>query len=111
MALTKEAQEQFRKLQVFEQNIQAIEQQKQQLQSQQMEAESALTELKKSDVAYKMIGGLMVKADKEELLNDIEQKQEIIAIRLKSVEKQEEQTKKRIEELQKDLLSNMEEKK
>lgn len=99
-----EAQENIARLQMLEQNVQAISMQKQQFQSQLIEIESALKELKTSSTAFKIVGNIMVGADKSELEKDLTQKKELIDVRVKNLEKQEKQFKDKTKQVQEEVL-------
>lgn len=105
--LTKEQEEKIEQLQLFEQNLQGFLMQKHGLQSQLIEIESALKELESTDVSYKIIGSIMVKAKKEDLKKDLGQKKEIVELKLKSLEKQEERIKERAQKTQSEVLKEM----
>lgn len=77
----------------MEHNIHALAMQKQQFQSQLFETEGALKELANTTQAYKIIGGIMVAADKQALIKELEGRKELLDIRLQSIEKQEKQLK------------------
>lgn len=92
-------------LQIIEQTLQNILMQKQALQSQILEIENALSELSKTkSQPYKITGTIMIATDKEELEKDLNEKKEIFNLKIKNLEKQEEQFKNQSEELQKELL-------
>jgi prefoldin beta subunit len=99
--------DELKELQMIEQNIQQLLLQKQQFQSQMMEVESALGELKTSETAYKIIGNIMVKSNKDDLLKDLQGKKEMLDIRLKSIEKQESRLREKAQTLQTEVLGKM----
>jgi prefoldin beta subunit len=99
--------DELKELQMIEQNIQQLLLQKQQFQSQMMEVESALGELKTSETAYKIIGNIMVKSNKEDLLKDLQGKKDMLDIRLNSIEKQESRLREKAQSLQKEVLGKM----
>lgn len=106
--MNKEIEEKVAQLSQIEANVQQQLQQKQQFQSQLLEIESALREMKSSEECYRIIGNVMVKADKKKLSEDLEKKKEILDIRVSSIEKQEEKLKEKQKELQKDVLKRIE---
>lgn len=111
MEKNKETENKIAQLQMLEQNIQSFLMQKQQFQSQQVEVDNALEELEKAkDKAYKIIGAIMIESDKENLKKDLQNKKEVIDLRVKTVEKQEIQFKEKAEKLQKEVLSGIKEK-
>jgi prefoldin beta subunit len=91
-------------LQVHEQNLQAILLQKQILQTEMSEIETALEELKNIDYAYKIVGGIMIKKEKDELIKELTDRKKIIELRIKSFEKQEERIRKEIEQIREEIL-------
>ena len=56
---------------------------------------------------YKIIGNIMVLSAKEELLKQLNQKREVLELRLKTIESQEEKIRKKAEELQVEVVSDM----
>jgi prefoldin beta subunit len=69
------------------------------------ETDAALNELSKTEnpVVYKSIGSILIKSEKPDLLDDLNKKKESIDIRIKTIEKQEDRVKKKLEEMQKNL--------
>src|SRR3989338_1701302 len=94
-------------LQLLQQNLQNTSLQKQQIESQMAELDSALLELNSTKVAYKIIGKIMIASTKEDLQKDLSQKKEIIEIRLSNFLKQEENIKKNIERIQKEVVEEL----
>lgn len=105
--ITKETEQKINQLQLFEQSLQNILAQKQQFQMQLMEIESALNELDKSDTAYKIVGNIMVASNKEDLKSDLKSKEEVVNLRLTTLEKQENQIKEKAEKLQSEVLKKI----
>ena len=93
--LSKETEQKIEQLQLFEQSLQSMLMQKQQFQSQLAEINSALGELEKTEEAYKIVGNIMVSSKKEDLKEDLGSKKEIIELRIKTLEKQENHTKEK----------------
>ncbi len=107
MDLSKETQESISKLQLIEQNVQTLLMQKQQFQNQLFEIESALKELEKTSEAFKIVGNVMIKTDKTALKAELDQKKELLDLRLKNIDKQEKQMKDKAEALQKEVMSKI----
>ena len=105
--MEKSTEEKIQQLQLIEQGMQNFLAQKQQFQAQLAEIESALKELEKSKDAYKIVGNIMVSADKEELLKDLKSKKEIIDLRIKTLEKQEKQMKEKASAMQSQVLEKL----
>ena len=95
MTMTKEVQEKIQQLQLIEQNMQNFLQQKQQFQAQLAEIDSALGELKTAKDAYRIVGNIMVAKSKEDIEKDLNQKKEMVTLRITTMEKQEEHLKKK----------------
>src|SRR3989344_376423 len=108
MTETKETENKIAQLQVLEQNIQNVLAQKQSFQSNLIELDNALNEVTvaKSKL-YKIVGNIMVVSDKESITNELSSKKEIINLRIKSVEKQENQLKEKAASLQGEVLSGL----
>lgn len=103
--VSKETEQKISQLQLIEQNLQNFLIQKQHLQTQLMEIESALKELEKVSMAYKIVGNIMIKSNREDLEKELEQKRNMINLKLKNLEKQEERIKERAKKLQEEVLS------
>ncbi len=88
-------------LQLVQQNLQQLLMQKQQLQRSLAEADSAWGQLQTTPKAYRIVGALMVEAQKEVLAKELTEKKELFSLRLQSLDRQEELLKKKTEELQK----------
>ncbi|MBI2668672.1 prefoldin subunit [Candidatus Woesearchaeota archaeon] len=99
--------EKINQLQLLQQNLQQVQLQKQQLQQQMAEFDSALTEAKTTDKAYKIIGKIMIAAPKDALLKDLQQKKEVAEIHFRNFTKQEESLQKNIDAVQKEVLAQM----
>ena len=105
--MPEEVQEKIRQLQMKEQELRQLQMQKQTFQLQQMEVESALKELKSTTEAYKIIGNVMVLAQKGELEKDLAEKKETADLRISSLEKMEAKIREKAEALQKEVIASM----
>ena len=106
--LDEDTAKQLQELQVLEQNMQQILIQKQAFQIEINETENALEELKKSsDEVYKIVGQVMVRSKKADLDKDLKQRQEIIDLRLKNLEKQEQFLKEHLQKKRDDIMSKI----
>ncbi|MBI2133539.1 prefoldin subunit beta [Candidatus Woesearchaeota archaeon] len=109
MTIPKDVEEKIQQLQLLEQNLQNFIIQKQTLQMQLVELENAITELEKTETAFKIIGNIMVKVSKDELKKDLESRKEVSALRANTIEKQEILIRERASKLQKEVLGEMKE--
>lgn len=95
--------EQVSRLQQLQQNLQAIMMQKQQLEVEMVETDRALEELKKAgadDAVYKNAGSVLVKAKKEEVIKELEEKKELSNTRTMVLGKQEARVKENLKEVE-----------
>ncbi len=108
--MTKETEKKVAQLQLMEQNIQNLLMQKQNFQSQLIEVDNALEELNKSKgLTYKIIGSVMIASNKEDLQKDLNSKKEVAELRIKNIEKQENQLKEKASRLQSEVLDEIKE--
>lgn len=105
--MASEKQNGLEELQMIEQAIQNLLLQKQIFQLELAETENALGNLKdvKGEV-YKIVGNLMFKAEKESLKKELEHKKELLELRMKSIEKQEEDFTKKSLKVRGELLKS-----
>ena len=105
--VSKDSEKKLGQLQMLEQSMQNFLMQKQQFQLQQVEIESALKELEKVNEAYKIVGNIMVLSKKDDLKEDLTSKKEVIGLRIKNMEKQENQLREKASKLQNEVLKGM----
>ena len=94
-------QEQLAKLQQTQQNFQSILMQKQQLESEKLETEKALEELKKAsddESVFKHAGTIMIKSNKKDLIEELEEQVELAKTKASLLVKQEERLKTTLKE-------------
>ena len=95
----------IQEMQILEQSLQNILLQKQAFQMELSENETALNEIKNSsDDVFKIIGQLMIKSKKENIEKDLSEKEKILNLRLKNLEKQEQQLNSQLEKLREEIL-------
>lgn len=104
MKIDKDIKEKIQSLQLLEQKIQNFLMQKQAFQNELNEAESALEELKKSsEEVYKITGQIMIKSSKQEVEKELKERKDMLTIRIKSIETQENSLKEKAEEIKEEL--------
>ncbi len=91
--------EEIQEMQILDQNLHNILLQKEAFQMELSETKSALKEIEKSGEVFKLIGELMIKSDKEKVNEELLNKEKILNMRIKSIEKQEDALAKRLDEL------------
>lgn len=88
--IDEETARQIQELQLLEQNLQNFMLQKNAFTLEKNESENALEEMKKTDEdVYKIIGQVMIKSKKSAVEKELQHKKDIIELRIKSIEKQE----------------------
>ena len=98
----------FQELQLIEQNLQNLILQKQAFQLELNETQTALKELQNSkEEVFKIIGNLMIKTEKSKLKEELQNKQKILDLRLKNLEKQEKALTERAEKLRQELSNSL----
>jgi len=105
--VSKDSEVKINQLQMIEQNMQNLLMQKQQFQMQQVEIESALKELENVNEAYKIVGNIMVMSKKNDLKTDLNSQKEVVGIRVKNLEKQEDQLREKSTKLRDQVLKEM----
>jgi len=94
-------QEQLAKLQQTQQNFQSIIMQKQQVESEKLETGKALEELKKTsddELVFKHAGTIMIKSNKKDLIEELEEQAELAKTKASILVKQEERLKTTLKE-------------
>lgn len=108
MKMGKETEQSIAQLQLLEQNITTLAMQRQAFQGQLLEIENALKETEKaSGTVYRIIGNVMIASSKDEIKKDLESKKEMLDLRVKNFEKQEEKLKEKAEQLQSSVLKEL----
>jgi len=108
--LPPQVQERLLRLQQLQQTLQAVLTQKQQLELELTETEQALEELNKlSDdaVIYKSIGSLLVKSKKETVATELNERKELLNLRINVLGKQEERLRSQMKDLQTKLQRDL----
>lgn len=99
-------QEQITELQILEQNLQNIITQIQSIRIQINEIDNALTELETTDESYIILGNIMLKKDKNEIIKENKINKERLNLRLNSLENQQKKIVEQIKELQRQIIES-----
>ena len=99
-----EKQKKIQEVQIIEQNLQNLLLQKQAFQMEISETKAAKKEIEKSSDIFKIIGQLMIKTEKEKTMEELINKEKILDLRMKSIEKQEASLMERSENLKKEIF-------
>ena len=105
--MKKETKEKIEQLQNLEQNINNLIAQKQQFQSSSLELENALSQIDDTKQIFRIIGNIMVASNKQLVNKELQEKKELLDLRLKTMDKQEEKLRSQAEEIQKEVLKEM----
>lgn len=100
-----------RDLQVLEHNVQQVLMQKQAIQLELNETANALGELAKpNDEVYRIVGNVMVRAEKVSLVKELTEKKHALELRMHTLEKQESLLESKTNELRRQFVASAEEK-
>jgi len=106
--ISQETAKEIQELQIFEQNLQNILLQRQAFQLELNETNLALEELKTADKeVFKIIGQVMLKTSKEDMEKDLKSKKEILELRSKNLEKQEDALKNKVMKLRDEIMKKI----
>lgn len=93
----------IQQIQFMEQNLQNLFLQKQAFQMELSESQSAIKEIENSDEEiFKIVGQLMIKTDKKKTKEELSNKERILKLRIKTIEKQEDSLTEKLENLRKE---------
>lgn len=108
--LPPQVQQRLLRLQQLQQTLQAVLTQKQQLELEFTEVEQALSELEKltdSATIYKSIGSLLVKAKKGKVTTELNERKDLLNMRINVLGKQEERLRTQVKDLQTKLQRDL----
>ncbi len=103
-------QERLLRLQQLQQTLQTVLTQKQQLELQLLEIDQALNELEKTGsntVIYKSVGSLLIKSEKDKVIDELKERKELANVRISVLSKQEERLRSQVKELQTKLQKDL----
>ncbi len=108
--LPPQVQQRLLRLQQLQQTLQGVLTQKQQLELELNEVEQALSELEKltdAAVIYKSIGSLLVKSKKTKVTTELNERKELLNMRINVLGKQEERLRIQVKDLQEKLQRDL----
>ncbi|MBI4173256.1 MAG: prefoldin subunit beta [Candidatus Aenigmarchaeota archaeon] len=93
--------------QVYQQQAQLYAAQKETLNMQMLEIEKALKELETSpeDKIYKIAGPILIKAGKEDVRKELQEKKDFLLLKIQTIDKSEKKAKEKLEEIKQKLTS------
>jgi len=101
--LPPQVQQRLLRLQQLQQTLQSVLTQKQQLELELTETDQALSELEKvtdDAVIYKSIGSLLVKSEKAKVTTELNERKDLLNMRINVLGKQEERMRSQVKDLQ-----------
>jgi prefoldin beta subunit len=107
--LDSETQAQIQQLQMMEQTFQQLLMQKNAFSMEASETELIIKEVKKTNGEVSRIIGqqVVIKTTKEEILEEMEKKKELIETRMKSIDEQEKEFSEKIEKIREDVMKKI----
>jgi len=82
--------------------------QKQAFQMELSETQSALKEVEKSgDEVFKIIGQLMIKTDRKKIKEELTNKDKLLSLRVKTIEKQESSLREQLDKLHEEVMKGV----
>ncbi|MCK4553155.1 prefoldin subunit beta [Candidatus Pacearchaeota archaeon] len=95
----------IQEMQILEQNIQNLLLQKQAFDMELSETKSALKEIENAkDDIFKIIGQLMIKTTQSKIKQELLNKEKILSLRIKTIEKQEIHLTEQLEKLREEIM-------
>jgi prefoldin beta subunit len=108
--LPPQVQQRLLRLQQLQQTLQGVLTQKQQLELELNEVEQALSELEKltdAAVIYKSIGSLLVKSKRTKVTTELNERKDLLNMRISVLGKQEERLRTQVKDLQEKLQRDL----
>ena len=98
----------IKNLQILEQNLQNLMMQKQAFNFEAVETLNALDELKNSDGdVFKIVGSIMIKAEKKDVEEDLMKKRDLIEMRIKNIDKQEKSLNEKLLVIKEEIIKKI----
>jgi prefoldin beta subunit len=101
-------EQKLQEMQILEQRLQNSILQKQAFEMELAETSSAIKEVEKSgDEVFKIIGQLMIKAEKKKIQEELDSKSKILELRIKTLGKQENSLTEQLDKLRDEITGSM----
>ena len=98
-------QKNLEEIQFLEQNLQNLIFQKQAFQMELSETEASLKEINSSNEdVFRVVGQLMIKKDKKNVIEELQNKKKVLDLRISSLDKQESSFSEKLEKLRGELI-------
>ncbi|MFH1521894.1 MAG: prefoldin subunit [archaeon] len=107
--LDEETQRQIQELQMMEQTFQQLLMQKNAFSMESNETDLIIREVEKTEgEVSRIVGGqVIIKATKETILEDMKKKKELIDVRMKTINEQEQEFSKKIESIREEIMKKI----
>ncbi len=108
--LPAQLQEQLLRLQQLQQTLQTVTAQRQQLNLENSDIDQALAELEKMDntsIIYKSIGSLLVKSERQKVMDELSERKDLLTTRILVFTKQRSRMEERIKSLQRTVQERL----
>lgn len=108
--LSPKVQERIQKFQQLQNTMQQLTVQKQKIDLEMSESESALETLQEVEgdtKVFKSVGAILVEKTRDELIDELNERQDFLEMRSNVLEKQEKKTRQRLNELQETLQKDL----
>ena len=103
-----EKNQKIQQMKILEQNLQNLIMKKQAFQMELSETQSASKEIENSgEEVFKIIGQLMIKTDKSKMKQELSNKEKILDLRTKAIEKQENSLIERLDKMREEVMKAM----
>jgi len=107
MSSEKNQNQKIQEMQFLEQNLQNLMLQKQAFQMELSETIEAANEINHSpDEVFKIVGQLMIQTNKTKMIDELKNKEKILDLRIKSIEKQEDSLTKQVEKIRGEVIKS-----
>lgn len=98
----------IQEMQLLEQNLHNLLLKKQAFQIELSETQAALKEIEDAnDDIFKVVGELMIKTEKSKIKKELSEKEKMVELRLKTIEKQEQMLAEKIDSLREELMKQL----
>ena len=107
--ISQEMQQKIQEFQDAQQQARVLLSQKYQIEMQIKETQNALDELEKAGntEVHKVVGQILIKADRNTVQSDLKEKVETLGLRMKTIEKQEKKIMEKVKGLQEELQKGL----
>lgn len=109
MEISEQTQQLIAEFQARQQHVQLIITQLEAMKMQLIETEESLEELAKTneECVYKSVGTILIKTEKEDAQKDLNERKDLLSLRIQTLEKEERKIKEKLKELQQKIQESL----